>query len=35
MIDAFTIAAGSFLAGVVVTLGAFCIAAAAIWRRVQ
>lgn len=33
--SALTIAAGSFIAGVVATLGGFCIVAAAIWKEMQ
>lgn len=33
--SALTIAADSFIAGVVATLGGFCIAAAAIWKEMQ
>lgn len=35
MSAAIAIAAGSFIAGVVATLGRFCIAAAAIWKEMQ
>lgn len=33
LLDGLTIAAGSFIAGVVAKLGGFCIAAAAIWKE--
>lgn len=35
LLDAIPIAAGSFIAGVVATLGGFCIVAAAIWKKIQ